>query len=288
MALEALRTRFLYRSLDAVMTVPLRCRKGPFAYLGSLLSPGSSNYDRVAALVGLIDTLIPGTGRRASEFLFRAGSIPFPGEPLELMASGSGSTVFLLDTGQGRKVVKAYRRTIGRSGDGLRGLATVYKAKYDTVSSWYAGPYDIVLPASFLLLHSPLLGRPAVACVQPYVEGEKRDFFADFDDAELLRLMKEDDGLREQFAFFARRTLKIRDAQRLCTDLLGTQNLMITREGKSWALKLIDYGIFDLRSLEDESAAVCSGIAKLFSRLQSLLSAVSPISEDSVPGRLSD
>ena len=288
MALEALRTRFLYKSLDAVMTAPLRRRRGRSAYLGSILSPGSSHYDRVAALVGLIDTLIPGTERRASDRLFRAGSLPFASARFELMESGSGSTVFLLETGRGRRVLKAYRRTIGRSRDTLLELSTVYRNKYETVSSWYAGPYDIVVPASFLVLHAPLLGRPAVGCLQWYVEGEKRDFFGDFEDAELLQLMKEDNGLREQFTFFARKTLKVRAAQGLCTDLLGAQNLMITREGESWALKLIDYGIFDLRSLENESPEVSSRIANLFSRLETLLRAVSLISEDSAPGRLAD
>ena len=275
MALDTLRTRFLYKSLDAVMTAPLRSRKRRSGYLKSILSLRSSQYDRVAALVGFVDTLMPGLERRAAESLLRSGSLPFPIEQLELLASGSGSTVFLLEPERSRKVLKVYRRTIGQSRGRLLDLARVYKKKYETVSSWYAGPYDIVVPASFLTLHAPLLGRSAVGCLQSYIGGDKQDFFTDSDDSELLRLMKEDRGFREQFTFFARQTLKVREEQRLCADLLGAQNLMILREGACRALKLIDYGVFDLGSLENKSPVVFSRLSSLFFRLESLLRAVS-------------
>ena len=275
MVFDTFRTRFLYKPLDAVMTASLSARKPRLEYLRSVLSPRSSHYHRVASLVGLIDRLIPGTARWASGRLLESGFVPFAHERIELMDSGSGSTVFLLETRRSRSVMKVYRRTIGRSRDDLLDLAAMYRNKYETVSSWYAGPYPIVAPASFLVLHGPLLGRPAVACLQPYIEGEKSDFFGDFDDGELVRLMKEDDKFREQFALFARRTLDIHASQGLCGDLLGARNLMVTRHGESRALTLIDYGIFDLKSLKHDSPAVFARIAALVSRLQSLLDAMS-------------
>ena len=62
--------------------------------------------------------------------------------------------------------------------DGVRGglveLAGEYRKKYETVASCYAGPHEIVAPASFLILQGPLLGRPAVACLQTDIEGERR------------------------------------------------------------------------------------------------------------------
>ena len=73
----------------------------------------------------------------------------------------------------------------------------------------------MVVLASFLVLRASLLGRPAVGCLPPYVEGEKGDFFADADDAELLGLLKEDKGFRERCTFFALETLKVCAEQRL-------------------------------------------------------------------------
>ncbi len=285
MTLEALRTRLWYKALDAVMTASVRPRRQRGEYLRNILSPRSSNYGRVASLVGLIDTLVPGTGRRASGYLLRPDFMPFSGAGIELMDSGSGSTVFLLQTGGDRSVLKAYRRTLGRGRDSLLELAAIYRKKYQTVSSWYAGKYEIVVPADFLLLQGPMLGLPVVACLQPYIEGETRDVFADFDDDDLVRFMRANHGFKEQFTFFARRTLDVYAKQKSCVDLLGTNNLMVTREGEFWALKLIDYGIFDLEALQDEAPGVFSRLSNLISRLQSLLDSVAVATEDSGSGR---
>lgn len=274
-AYRTLRSRFLYRSLDAVLTAPKRPGRGMLEHLRRVFSPRSMYYDRITSLACLTDRLAPGSGRKASALLFRPGLIPFHCERVELVSAGSGSSVFLIETRRGRFVLKAYRRTIGEGRVRLVDHAARFRERFETVRSWYSGPHDIVALARFLIVHGPLLKRAAVACLQPYIEGEKHDFLADYDDGELVGLLKANDRLREQFTFFARRTLEIRCGQALSVDCLGAQNLMLTRDAGSWRLKLIDYGIQDLLSLQHRKPATYSRIARNFSRLQSLLEAVS-------------
>ncbi len=273
--LEDLRTRFVYRSLDAVLTAPLRSRKPRLQHLRGVVSPRSTNYDRVGSLVRLVDAIVPGTDRAASRLLFRPDLLPLRSERVLLLGSGSGATVFLLESERRRCVVKAYRRTIGRSRESLVELAAEYRDRWKAIASWYEGPYDVVAPARYLILHGPLLGQPAVACVQPYFGGEKRDPFTDFEDGELPRLMREDEGLGEQLRWFARRTLDLRAARGQCIDLLGARNLVVTRDRDRgpFQLKLIDYGIFDLRPLEGASPAAHSRLASLLDRMEGWLDA---------------
>ena len=276
-AIEGVRTRVLYKALDAVLTAPLRPRKGGLKRLRAIFGPRSPHAERVAELVSCIDSMAPGAGRRMSRCLLRPGLLPFRVEKLKLLASGAGSTVFLVETEGRRIVVKAYRRTLGKRRESLLELGAVYRKKFETVSTAYAssceGPHAVVLPARFLILHAPLLRLSAVACVQSYLDGEKRDFFEDFDDGELLRLLKENQELRDQFIRFAERTLDLARPRGICVDLLGAQNLILVRERDSWTLKLIDDGLFDVAALEKDAPAVFARLSARLARLEGLVKA---------------
>ncbi len=274
--------RLLYKALDAVMTASLRPRRPAGECLRGLLSPRSPRSTRVASLVQLVDAMLPGAASAASRRLLRPGRLPFAAEA-ELLASGSGSTVLLLRADPPSLVVKAYRRTVGSGPDELARLALGYRGKFETVSSWYREDGRLVVPGSFLVLHGPLLARPAVACVQPYLEGEKRDLFEDFDDSELARLIASGDRLGRQIRFFARRTLEVRAACGLCVDLLGAGNVTVTGVGESRALRLIDYGIFDLGAVKDRSPAVSARIERRLGRLESLLETSSRVAGNPSP-----
>ena len=265
---ESIRTKFFYKSLDAVMTARIRRHQSRWENLKGILGLGHSRYNRVSAAVGLLDSLLPGSARRASELLIRTHKLPFSSPSVELLGSGSGATVFLLPTAADRFVLKAYRRTIGQGSDALLELAKEFRWKYETVSSWYSDSHDIVARASFVILHSPLLGQPAVACVQRYVDAEKHDFFRDFNADELLGLMDQSGVLREQFVSFARATLRKYEADRLCPDLLGDENLLLVGTGHSVRLKLIDYGILEVAHLKKDARA---RLTARFLLLQSLL-----------------
>ena len=94
-------------------------------------------------------------------------------------------------------------------------------------------------------------------------------------------MSKEDDSFRDRVSFFARRTLDLVASRGLCVDLLGVENLLVVRDGGSWSLKLIDYGIFELASLERDSPAVLSRLRSRLRRLRSFLETASRLVEGS-------
>ena len=93
-------------------------------------------------------------------------------------------------------------------------------------------------------------------------------------DQELIHKMGESSTLRDQFVWFASRTIQMYQGQKKCVDILGAQNLLIVRKGKSMELRLIDYGILDLQVLEKVSPGTLIRLAERISRLQFLLDSV--------------
>ena len=246
MLLETVRSRLVYRSLDAVVTAPLRPRRSVARYVGSMLSPRGSNYDRVGTLVNLVDAVLPGTARRAGKLICRPVEMPFPAQRVELLAYGSGATVFLVHSGSSRRVVKIYRRSLGVGPRRLAELVAWFRDKYDCIRSWYEEVVGLVWPSEFVLLPGPILGRPAVACVQQYIDQEPTDFFRCLAEGRLEASLEQSDELRRQVAGFAERTLHVCRTLRRCPDFLGRNNLSIVGRGHEQRLRLIDYGIFDL------------------------------------------
>ncbi len=235
---ERLRSRVLYRSLDAALTAQLRPRQARFSLL-RLSNPRLSNYDRIGMLVSLA-----GLDERLGNMLVRPRRLAFRSPSVELMSFGSGTTVFSLDQGGERpRVLKVYRRTLGLHLSRLLLLARRYRARSRQFTSWFG---EVVHPTQYLILHGPLLGRPAVACVQDYLPGPLIDPLQ-LGEAELVRLLDSDPGLRRQFDAFARRCLALRQ-EGVFPDLLGRGNLVLlagTQGGG--ALRMIDCGVFDLR-----------------------------------------
>ena len=267
MTFDNLRTKIFLKSLDAVMTAKTRSRRRCREHVVTLLSWCGSRYDRVASLVGIVDSVLPGAERRVSDWLLRTRYLPFPEARVELLDRGSGSTVFAVKLDSHRVVLKVYRRTLGQRGAALQGLAREFSAKHQTVASWYGGGPSVVEPARFIMLHGPLLSQPAVACVQRFIEGEKSDLFEDFTDAELLHLIDQNPHFRAQFVFFTDRTQERSEKQLTLPDLLGNQNLMVVRSGNSTRLTLIDYGILELPAL---NAGDCERLVDRLERLRSL------------------
>lgn len=261
----------LYKAFDAAMTASLR-PKQPIPILARrVFRPRLSNYERVSAAINLLDGLLPGVSRRVFSSLYNPLKLPFPVRQIDMLSFGSGSTVFLLDFERGGEcaVLKLYRRSLGKRDQDLYQIAEHFKQKYDQVAGWYRGPYDLVPPSAFLILHGPLLGQSAVGVIQSYIRGEKKDFFRSFSDDELLALM-EQRGFREQFLFFAQRTLEVFQQSRQCFDFIGRDNLMVVLDGEQARLAVIDFGIFDLNLLEGRSPALCRQIEEYIRRIESL------------------
>jgi hypothetical protein len=268
---EIARSRFVFKALDAAMTAPLRPARPVSTYLGSIVNHRSANYDRIASVIHLTEKIAPQLSSRLSRSLFRPEQLPFSVGGVELMSFGSGATVLLLKSENGPKVLKIYRRSLGRGPDGLLELANTFRRKYEHAASWYNGPFHLVPSTDFLILHGPLLRKPAVAALQAYVGGKRKDLLGDFKDNDLIALLRTNQELRDQFVFFTRQTIRLHDDLRICVDFLGRENLVLVNDGGRTRLLLVDYGIFDLNVLRTEAPATLSRVEDHISRLKSLL-----------------
>jgi hypothetical protein len=237
----------LCHTLDAAMTASLRPRRSFGEQVRCMLSARSSGYERVAAAVNALDRLVPGAARRATALICGDLRLPFAAEHVELLAFGSGATVFLVrDGAAAARVVKVYRRTIGARRDRLPALLESYRRQYEEVREIFAGAPGVVWPSEYLVIEGPILERPAVACVQDHIAGPMRDLFTDMSVAEILEATAVSSSLRRQLAEFARLTMALHGAGARCPDFLGHRNLSVAGEGAEARLRLIDYRLFAL------------------------------------------
>ena len=264
----------LLRTFDATITAPLRPKRRLIQQVHVIFNPESRNFDKVCSTIDVINQVIPYASRGSLRFLSSSRQLPFENADIELIGCGSGATVFLLKTKQGHKVLKIYRQSLGRRFHDLLEIVNVFKRKYEIVASWYNGRFDLVPAARFLILKGPLLGVPVAAALQAYVDGEKKDFFREFSDEQLLRLMREQEELRRQFAFFAERTLAVHSRDGLCLDLLGRNNVVLANSGKELRFALLDNGIFDLEFMKRKKPHIYRKLEAHVSRIRFLLRAI--------------
>lgn len=272
---DELRSRYFYRALDASTTADVYHPQREAPSLSSALRRRSSTYERVRGLVSAMDRLVPGTIQRIRRTLMHSTRLPLEGV-VEVLAFGSGSTVYRLrgagpERAVGTSVLKVYRRSLGRRLPAVLELAEEFRAKYCTISAWYDG-CSVVLPTHFAVVHAPILGRPAVACMQPYIAEEKLDVFASTD-AELIALLGAHAWLRKQFCAFAECTLRVVEQEGRCVDLLGPGNLVLIDDDGVYRLCLLDFGIFDLAKQQRDAPRVAVRITELMQRIRSLLDA---------------
>lgn len=266
------RSRLIYRTFDAAMTAPLLPQESLVVQIKAILSPELSNYRRVSLLIRLIDHVLPDISKRLSQALFSVDSLPFATTHLELMNFGSGATVFWFKSGDHHYVLKVYRRSLGKSRTTQQEIALYFQKKYDTISSWYEGHF--IIPSYYLILHAPLRQTHAVAALQPYIRGPQCDFFKDLTNGQILLLLSMSKRLRQQFIFFAKRTLEVYAKQGLCMDFIGRDNLLlIGQKENAYQLNLmaLDYGIFDVTIMKQKSPKLLAAIEAHIARLDYLL-----------------
>lgn len=271
---QSFRTRYVYKLLDAFLIAPLRPAVSSAALAGALLRPRSSHFNRAAALMNLVSAVAPGLGRRIRDSLYRPGRLPLPAVGDGPLGFGSGVTVFRCGGDAGNYVLKVYRLSLGCAPRVLLERARAYRERYARICSWYAGVDGLVPPSSHLVIQAPLLGLPAVACLQPYLAGERHDLFAEHADKDLLELLERDEEFRNRFVAFAQATLRLRDTQGLCIDLLGHGNLSVVRAGGQASLSLIDFGLFDFEERRLRTPVAYAAMEALLGRMRRLLAAV--------------
>lgn len=270
----------LYKALDAVATTVLR--KEPAAWRQAF-NPRLSNYDRVAALVGLCERLAPGVAQRWSQRLFSHTPLPLANARYMPYAFGSGATVFRLQGGAAADgaglgqdlILKVYRRTLGQDGRRLLQLAQFLRGKYATVLHWYGGAGLMIAPSFYFILNAPLLGAPAVGMVQPFIAHDMKDLFLDYTDEALLQLMAQDAPFRDQVHFFCARTLRIAAQEGRCLDFVGRDNVCVLESASGQRqLGILDFGIFDLAQKRQEAPAAYDEVMTRLERCEALLRAI--------------
>lgn len=222
------------------------------------------------SIVNLVDRVVPGIAGKLSRWMFRNNRLPWASVDMQLIAFGSGAAVFKLSWKSGAKVLRIYRRSLGITGPGLVKIAEYYKKNHETVYDWYGGSLDLVLPMEFMVLQGlPFVG-PVAASIQPYVESEKQDIFEDFSDTEFMKLMERNPFARDQFLFFAERTLCQWQERKVCYDFVGKENVMLIKEGEEYRLKIVDVGIFKFDLPEHKAPEKVAQIEQRIQRLTHL------------------
>jgi hypothetical protein len=266
---EDLRSRYVWKSLDALLTAPLG-QSNSGQHVVSLQDAGSRSYRRAQQIMNALTRLLPRTVAYYRRQLFDPGLLPFAADRVALLSFGSGVTVFLVQAASERqepRVLKVYRKSLGRRLDGLRTMVQERRATYDRLASWY-DDCSVLLPTQFLLLHGPLRSGAVVACVQPFVEGQHTDVFHDVPERTLLELFAKHPRLEAQFRLFVERTLGAVEREGACVDIVGRNNLVITGNGEQCRLVLLDNGFYDFQRKAIRSPAALAELRQRLAYLQ--------------------
>lgn len=228
----------------AVLLSTLQQEQTTVDHLPSALFRSKSSYKRTMSTINLVDRLIPGITRGLSRWMYKNNRFPWEPIDIELIAFGTGAAVFRIAWKHGDKVLRIYRKSLGKSFRGLVEMAAYYKKNYETVRAWYGSAQGLVLPMEFMVLQGlPLIG-PVAASLQPYIHGQRQDLFEDHSDDELLQLLAANREVREQFLVFARQTMRQWGEGKMCYDFVGRENLMLVKHGAHYSLRIADVGIF--------------------------------------------
>ena len=220
-------------------------------------------------MLSLVDSMIPRASDSLSHLMYKNNRFPWKPVDTELIAHGSGAAVFEVNWKDSKKVLRIYRKSLGKPLSGLIKIAGYYKKNYETLLSWYGSSPGLVLPMNFLVFSGLPFAIPVAASLQPYVHGQKQDLFEDLSEDELLGLLKTNDRLREQFIFFARQTLRQLEEQKTCFDFVGRENLMLVNQEGDYNLRIVDVGFFELNAIAKKRP---DKVAKLEQRMERLVS----------------
>lgn len=238
-AYDELQSRYVLRGLDAVLT------SGHETSLSAPIPDARSvgNYRRAQRIVNAVSTVFPSVPAHSRRALL-TDRLPFAIERVEPLSYGSSVTAFVVRCPAGPRVLKVYRRSLGRPVDALLDEAREARAWFERLGRCYRG-CGVLVPTHFLVLHGPLLGRGAAAALQPFVETVQHDVF-DLPRRKLVRLLGCHPDLRAELELFTARTLEGAGSERACPDLVGRENLVIAGSVDRLRLLLLDAGGYDL------------------------------------------
>lgn len=239
---EAYIKRFAIRVAERIIIAPLSSGKKPSRELFTiLLNPKTAKGDRLEAGLLLVGSIVPKFEQHCANLLSSTSRLPVDGSRPQFIDYGGEQDVFLIETDGKKKVLKIDRQSLGLQGQDLLKRAKQKRDEYETILSCYSRVPHFIQEEEQLIVHSHLLSMPAVATVQPFIEGKIRDFFEDYRAAELKALLMDNAFIQRQFLLFAEALLERYGDQHECIDILGPKNLSVIEEdGHSPRLLLVD------------------------------------------------
>jgi len=288
-AQQRIRTRYLYRALDAVVSaaaVPSAARP---ALRRALFPLRQSHFKRIQAMAAAAEAISPTFAKAVRDHLIRGERLPFalPLSPAPL-GYGAGATVFRLGVGGGPeggaeaggdRVLKVLRDSMDLPMPQILGWVRLMRECHQRVEEWY-DPEDLVGPVHFLVLQGPLLGHPVAAFVQPRVDGALRDLFSGMSARELIAALRGDDGFRAQYRRFVERTLEAAERTGRCLDLVGEENVLVVETEQGLRLKILDFGLLRLDDPDWTRPDVAREARRRMRRLARILHVVDDVDAD--------
>jgi hypothetical protein len=258
-----------FRALDAVYTARNRVERNAYRLLRQVTTPSTSNYDRLGAAARWIDVCAPSVMARIQRAIHRVDLLPFLFDRVEPLGFGKGSTCVVL-RGRPDRVLKILRRSLGKDPPALSAMVGEMRADYETLCRWYVGVPGLLPETSYLVLHSPLRGVAAAACVQTLIEPPMRDLLSDYQDQELADLMARFPEFGARVREFARATGRMWREEHRFLDLIGSGNVVVVWGPSGPDLRVIDLGIMDLEGKRRSAPRVFAQATRILERLESL------------------
>lgn len=234
--------RFAIRVAERIFRAPLNSGEKEQRELFTILfHPRTAKGDRLEAGLLLIGSVVPNFEQYCANLLSSTSRLPVDGSVPKFIDYGGEQDVFLIEMDGKKKVLKIDWQSLGLQGQDLVERAKQKRDEYETILSCYSEVPHFIQEEEYLIVHSHLLSMPAVATVQPFIEGEIRDFFEDYGESEIRTLLKENCFIKSQFLLFAEALLERYGDREECIDILGPKNLSIVEEdGQPSRLMFID------------------------------------------------
>ncbi len=255
---------------DSAVTASVRPRQAVKAHLSILLNRKSRSFDKASSVVQLFDRVAPGSAEWVSRTLSSHRRLPFRGR-MGLCGFGTGTTVFILESDQGKKALKILRGSLGLNLEEQLQVAREYRRKYRMIKTQYNRDDPLVVPSSYIVMSSPVLGMRAAAVIQPYIPGPRKDLLQGHSDEELLKLFDASPRLRRQFLGFAGQFVSSCRPNSHCLDVVGEENVLLVEEDGHLQIRIIDTGIFDLDRIRVEARERYARFELCLERIRSLL-----------------
>jgi hypothetical protein len=233
-------TSRFWKLYDALTPTPVRARRRSIWGSGLLsLEPRTKRDDRSAAALSILEPEAPATSAAGSQFVVSARGLPFRCDEASLLAFGTGDTVFQLGTPEAGWVCKVQRVSLGVPTRDLERIARRRRETFAQGLRQYAPVQDVFPEVRFLVVQTPLFGVPAVAALQAFVPGPRRDLFRDVSEAELRQLVEAVPELRAQVAGLLRCTIAAWERGGWMVNL-GADDLVLAGQGEGARLAYLD------------------------------------------------